>query len=147
MSRAAPSLTVRAARPDDAADVAALLVELGYPDNDVDDVRRRLAAWEREAAGAALVAEQHGRVVAAVAVTAFPYLEREGRCGRVVALVVAAGHRGQGIGRRLVEAAEAAAASFGCVRMESPARATAPNRTTSTGAWATRTGATTARGT
>jgi GNAT superfamily N-acetyltransferase len=113
-----PRLTIRVARPDDAADVAGLLVELGYPDNGVDDVRRRLAAWAREAAGVALVAERDGRVLGAVAVTAFPYLERAGRCGRVVALVVAATSRGQGVGRRLVEAAEAAAAGFGCVRME-----------------------------
>ncbi|MEU6038231.1 GNAT family N-acetyltransferase [Actinomadura sp. NPDC047616] len=49
---------------------------------------------------------------------AIPYLERGGRCGRIVALVVAAGRRGQGIGRRLVEAAEEAAGDLGCVTME-----------------------------
>ncbi|GLZ14164.1 hypothetical protein Acsp04_43990 [Actinomadura sp. NBRC 104425] len=110
--------TVRKARPEDAAQVASLLAELGYPDNDVDDVRRRLAAWARETAGVVFVAEADAQVVGAVAVAAFPYLERRGRCGRIVALVVAADRRGQGIGRRLVEAAEEAAGSLGCVTME-----------------------------
>src|SRR5437764_2666474 len=78
---------VRGARPDDAAEVAALLVELGYPDNGEAAVRRRLAIWEKEASGAVLVAERDGRVVGTIAVTAIPYLEREGRWGRLVALV------------------------------------------------------------
>ena len=75
---------VRGARPDDAAEVAALLVELGYPDNGEAAVRRRLAIWEKEASGAVLVAERDGRVVGTIAVTAIPYLEREGRWGRLV---------------------------------------------------------------
>jgi hypothetical protein len=44
--------------------------------------------WERETAGRALVAERQGQVVGIIAVTAIPYLEREGRRGRIVALVV-----------------------------------------------------------
>jgi GNAT superfamily N-acetyltransferase len=115
---AATEFAIRRAWLDDAAEVAALLVELGYPDNSPDDVRRRLAMWAQEAAGVVLVAEGGGQVVGAVAVAAIPYLEREGRRGRIVALVVAAGRRGQGIGRRLVEAAEEAAGDLGCVTME-----------------------------
>lgn len=109
---------IRRARPGDAAAVAALLADLGYPGNDADAVRRRLAMWEREESGAVLVAENEARVVGTVAVAAVPYLEREGRCGRIVALVTSAGCRGRGIGRRLVEAAERTAADLGCVRME-----------------------------
>ena len=115
---AAAEFAIRRVRLDDATEVAALLVELGYPDNSVDDVRRRLAMWTQEAAGVVLIAEGGGQVVGAVAVAAIPYLEREGRWGRIVALVVAAGRRGQGIGRRLVEAAEEAAGGLGCVAME-----------------------------
>ncbi|MQA08724.1 MAG: GNAT family N-acetyltransferase [Pseudonocardiaceae bacterium] len=111
-------VSLRRARQDDAADVAALLVELGYPDNEVDAVEQRLAMWAREPAGIVLVAQLNGRVVGTVAVTAIPYLEREGRWGRIVALVVSAECRGQGVGRQLVEAAEAAAGDLGCVTME-----------------------------
>jgi GNAT superfamily N-acetyltransferase len=111
-------LRIREASPDDAVKVAALLDELGYPENDVADVRERLTVWSREPAGIALVAEDDGCVVGVVAVTAIPYLEHEGRWGRVVALVVSAERRGRGIGRQLIEAAEQAAIGYGCVSME-----------------------------
>ncbi|MFB9840633.1 GNAT family N-acetyltransferase [Actinoallomurus acaciae] len=88
-----------------------LPADLGHPGNDA--VRRRLAMWERERSGAVLVAENDARPVAAV-----PYLEREGRCGRVVALVTSAECRERGIVRRLIEAAERVAADLGRVRME-----------------------------
>lgn len=110
--------SVRHAQPGDAAQVAALLAELGYPDNQVADVRRRLALWASEATSRALVAERRGQVLGIVAVTAIPYLEREGRWGRIVALVVSSACRGQGIGRQLVQAAENVASEFGCVAME-----------------------------
>jgi len=110
--------TVRVAEPGDAAQVAALLAELGYPDNRTEDVRRRLAMWEREAACRALVAERQGQVAGVIAVAAIPYLEREGRRGRIVALVVSEACRGQGIGRRLVDAAEKAAGELDCIAME-----------------------------
>ena len=110
--------SVRLAQPGDAAQVAALLAELGYPDNRTEEVRRRLAMWERETAGLALVAERQGQVVGIIAVTAIPYLEREGRRGRIVALVVSSACRGQGIGRRLVDAAEKAAGELDCITME-----------------------------
>jgi GNAT superfamily N-acetyltransferase len=111
-------VSVRGVQLDDAAEVAALLVELGYPGNREADVRRRLEVWATGASGAVLVAERDGRVVGTVAVTAIPYLEREGRWGRIVALVIAEELRGRGIGRRLVEAAEEVAADLGCVAME-----------------------------
>jgi predicted N-acetyltransferase YhbS len=69
-------------------------------------------------AGLALVAERQGQVVGIIAVTAIPYLEREGRWGRIVALVVSSACRGQGIGRRLVDAAEKAAGELDCIAME-----------------------------
>jgi predicted N-acetyltransferase YhbS len=111
-------VNIRTGQPDDAAQVAALLAELGYPDNRTAEVRRRLAMWDRETASFALVAERQGQVVGVIAVSAIPYLEREGCRGRIVALVVSSTCRGQGIGHRLVDAAEKAASELGCVTME-----------------------------
>ena len=45
-------------------------------------------------------------------------MEREGRWGRIVALVVSTACRGQGIGRQLAGAAEKAAGELGCIAME-----------------------------
>lgn len=111
-------VSLRPATPEDAAEVAPLLVELGYPDNEVDVVKARLARWTREQTGAALVAELDGRVVGTIAVIAVPFFEREGYWGRIVALVVSAYCRGRGVGRQLVEAAEAKARELGCIKME-----------------------------
>jgi GNAT superfamily N-acetyltransferase len=109
---------VRRAQPGDAAQVAALLAALGYPDNPVEQVRQRLAMWAHEKSSLALVADRDGQVLGTVAVTAIPYLEHEGRWGRIVALVVSPACRGQGIGRQLVAAAEEAASELGCITME-----------------------------
>jgi GNAT superfamily N-acetyltransferase len=98
--------------------VASLLAELGYPDNQAADVRQRLELWVSETTSVVLVAERQEQVLGIVAVTAIPYLEHDGRWGRIVALVVSAACRGQGVGRRLVQAAEAAASELGCVAME-----------------------------
>jgi GNAT superfamily N-acetyltransferase len=98
--------------------VAALLAELGYPDNPVEQVRQRLAMWACEKTSLALVADRDGQVLGIVAVTAIPYLEHEGRWGRIVALVVSPACRGQGLGRQLVGAAEIAASELGCTTME-----------------------------
>lgn len=110
--------TVREAVPEDAATVATLLVELGYPDNDEVGVRARLADWAAEASGTVLVAEREDEVVGVIAVFALPFIERAGKWGRIVALVTSESCRGQGVGRDLVVAAEDAALRLGCVRME-----------------------------
>jgi GNAT superfamily N-acetyltransferase len=109
---------VRPAEVGDARMIIGLLTELGYPDNEVDAVRRRLGDWAEESDSAVLVAERGGQLLGLVAVTTIRYLERDGRLGRIVTLVVADSARGQGIGRRLVADAEAMALSHGCVAME-----------------------------
>ncbi len=109
--------SIRDAHPDDGVQIAALLAELGYPGNPAADVRRRLQLWQAEAASRALVAELDEQLLGIIAVTAIPYLEREGRWARIVALIVSSACRGQGIGRLLVEAAENVASELGCVAM------------------------------
>jgi GNAT superfamily N-acetyltransferase len=110
--------SVRHAEPDDAAQVATLLAELGYPGNQVADVRQRLDLWANETTSRVLVGERHKQVLGIIAVTAIPYLEHAGRWGRIVALVVSSTCRGRGVGRQLVQAAEEAASELGCVVME-----------------------------
>jgi GNAT superfamily N-acetyltransferase len=109
---------IRPAETDDARLIVGLLAELGYPDNDVEGVRRRVGDWAEAPDSAVLVAEHDGQLLGLVAVTTIRYIERDGRLGRIVVLVVADSARGQGIGRRLVADAEAIAVSHGCVAME-----------------------------
>jgi GNAT superfamily N-acetyltransferase len=111
-------MTIRPAVPDDAVSITALLAELGYPDNTAESVHKRLELWNAEPRSTVFVAEQDGVVVGVVAVSTVPFLEYDGRFGRVVALVTAESVRGQGVGRALMAAAEEAAREFGCVLME-----------------------------
>jgi GNAT superfamily N-acetyltransferase len=112
------SLPTRAAGPDDADELAALLAELGYPDNDAAAVRARLATWADGGHGRVLVADDDGRVAGVVAVAVLPYFERDGCWARIVAIVVGEQWRGMGVGRLLIEAAEEAARERGCRAME-----------------------------
>jgi GNAT superfamily N-acetyltransferase len=109
---------IRAAEPEDADQVTALLGELGYPGSTVEAVRRRLAVWEDARDSVTLVAENVSGIIGLAAVSVVPYLERDGHWGRISALVVTASCRGQGIGRMLMAAAEELARDCGCVVME-----------------------------
>ncbi|KZB84072.1 GNAT family N-acetyltransferase [Amycolatopsis regifaucium] len=111
-------MEIRHAHSADAPAVTGLLAQLGYPDNEVEDVRRRLERWERHPEGAAFVAMAGEGVVGVIAVVAIPLLEREGSVGRIVALVVDETQRGTGVGRELVATAEAEALRWGCGGME-----------------------------
>jgi GNAT superfamily N-acetyltransferase len=101
----------------DAAAIAELLTQLGYP-HDPDAARARLEAWEGGERRLVMIAERGGAVAGFVAVAAVPYFERPGRWARIVALAVGRAHRRGGVGRELVAAAEEAAAGWGCVTIE-----------------------------
>ncbi|TDD73511.1 GNAT family N-acetyltransferase [Actinomadura darangshiensis] len=112
------TLSVRQVRQDDAPRVNELFAELGHPENTDDEVTARLAHWNDSEDLLPLAAVHDGRVVGVIALAVVPFFERPGSWGRVVALVVDAQSRGLGVGRRLMEAAEEAARTRGCIRME-----------------------------
>lgn len=111
-------MLIRPVRPTDAAAAAVLLRQLGYPQDGEAAVAARLAAWTGDPSSAAFAAEAEGNVLGLIAVHVCPHFERDGSWGRIVALVVAEDARGQGVGGRLVAAAESFAADRGCERME-----------------------------
>jgi RimJ/RimL family protein N-acetyltransferase len=109
--------TVRDARAGDRRQVAPLLTQLGYPQDEAQ-AGERLAAWSTDPGSAVLVAERARVLGGLVAVTRVPYFERPGAFARIVALAVAEAHRQRGLGRALMGAAEAWAARNGCADME-----------------------------
>lgn len=122
-SRSADRHVVRPAGFRDAATVAGLLTELGYP-QDAQQAATKLAEWAGDPRGTVLVAELDGNPAGVIAAHAVPYLERPGSFVRVVALAVDPGQRRGGVGRRLLGAVEAWAAGLGCRDIEVTSRRT-----------------------
>jgi len=104
--------TIRDAVPGDAAPLAALLTQLGYP-SDPDAVEARLDRL-RVVGDRVVVAELEGNVVGVAPLQVSPALERDRPAGKLGALVVDEAHRGHGIGRALVDAVEEEARLRGC---------------------------------
>lgn len=123
------SYTLRASEPGDAPALADLSTELGYPSS-TDDVTRRLASVVAQPGNAVLVAVSDEReVVGWVHVFAAYRVESDG-FAELGGLVVRETARGSGLGRALVEAAEAWArgAGFGQLRVRSNAVREATHR-------------------
>ena len=98
-------MTLRNALATDADRIAKLSEELGYP-VDSEVIRRRLERLLARAEHIVLVAEsQTNGVVGWIHAAEHDILET-GRFCEILGLVVAAGQRGEGVGRRLVERIE-----------------------------------------
>jgi GNAT superfamily N-acetyltransferase len=98
-------IRIRAATAADSAAIASLCGQLGYPSTS-EQIERRLAAVAGDAGATVLVADPHrDGVIGWVHVRAFPLLTRDA-CAEIGGVVVDEGRRGQGIGGRLMAAAE-----------------------------------------
>ncbi|OON68753.1 GNAT family N-acetyltransferase [Hymenobacter sp. CRA2] len=112
---AVSEVTFRSATLADAAALAGLISLVGYP-TDAAVLSRHLS--NLTAAGdQVLVAELQGRVAGYAHLHRMPFLHRAPD-GRVVTLVVAEELRSQGLGRRLLQAAEQVLRQWGCGRIE-----------------------------
>ena len=115
------TLQIRPAEATDAAGLAALFTELGYPEGG-EGLPARLASASMDPGQLVLVAEDGGRLVGAATLAFVPVLHESRRWCRLSALVVAETARGRGVGRRLMDAAERAAVHAGCSRIEATSR-------------------------
>ena len=97
-------VTIRPMRADDARAVAQLTTQLGYPATE-DDIRRRYDRLGDRSDASLFVAEHEANAVGWVHVQELYALEGDGRA-EIFGLVVADTARGNGVGRRLIEAAE-----------------------------------------
>jgi ribosomal protein S18 acetylase RimI-like enzyme len=96
-------VTVRDARPDEAALVAELIHELArIEDVESDVTAQQVRAYRRRADSGILVAELGGRVVGALTWFVRPGLFHGGRWGCIDELIVTAPARGTGVGDALV---------------------------------------------
>lgn len=96
---------VRPAAEADAAALASLVTQLGYP-SDPAQVLARLRRVQDNPDIRALVAVQGDRVTGMIGIMVFPAFHRDGLHGYITALVVDEAARGGGAGAALLGAAE-----------------------------------------
>ncbi len=110
-------MEIRQARSDDAAGIARLIGELGYPVGPAMIVGK-LSAVSAQGPDAVLVAAAGDQLCGCISLHALPLLHREGRLGRITSLVVGTPFRGQGIGAALLARAHAWFEQAGCRQLE-----------------------------
>ena len=109
-------MVVRDAIVADASALAPLLGELGYPaapDALAARMRRMLGRDDQRV----LIAERDGAALGLLALHVFPVLAYDHDLAMIMALVVTARARGLGVGRALIDRAEAVGKSLGASRL------------------------------
>jgi N-acetylglutamate synthase-like GNAT family acetyltransferase len=104
---------IRDARPEDAAALARLIDQLGYPTS-AEAVAARLQRLEASPADRLFVAELDGEVVGAASLHVSLTLEYDEPVAKLSAIVVDERHRRGGIGEALARAVETEARAQGC---------------------------------
>jgi len=106
-SKKGPSveLFIRGAEKSDAAALAELMGELGYPTR-ASDMEMRLEAISKEPHYRTFVAMNGARICGMIGTCCLYSYEHNNLGGRILALVVSDAVRGQGVGRALIEVAE-----------------------------------------
>jgi GNAT superfamily N-acetyltransferase len=108
---------IRPAAEVDAPEIARLLTTLGHPTT-AESIAARWREWVAAGNSALVAARADGSLAGLATLHQRAVLHRPRTVGRITALVVDAPDRGQGIGRALVAAAEAALVRSGCGLLE-----------------------------
>jgi GNAT superfamily N-acetyltransferase len=111
-----PPVAIREAAPNDAPALAPLLGELGYPVG-AETLAYRLDRLAGRPDHVVLVAEDEIGAVGLLALHVFPLIAYDHDVGMIMALVVTERARGTGVGRALIDRAEAVAKSLGASRL------------------------------
>src|SRR5688572_24245471 len=111
-----PPLVIRDAIIEDAAVIAGLLGELGYP-SQTDGVRARLARLLTREDSRVFVAEREATVLGALGLHRMPVLTSVNDIAMIIALVVTDRERRSGVGRALIARAEDEARVWQCGRI------------------------------
>jgi N-acetylglutamate synthase-like GNAT family acetyltransferase len=109
-------LVIRRARSSDAARIAELSGELGYPAN-AKDISQRMRKLKAGAPNALFVAESQDGGIIGWAHVSVTHLVESGTRAELNSLIIADGQRSLGAGARLLAAAEACARMHGCPSM------------------------------
>jgi GNAT superfamily N-acetyltransferase len=81
-------------------------------------VTERLTRMLADPLARLFIAEEGGTIVGFAAVSVVPLIQSDGALGRISAVAVADGARGQGLGKLLIDRVEEYALEHGCDRLE-----------------------------
>jgi ribosomal protein S18 acetylase RimI-like enzyme len=111
-----PQVRLRPVQPADAAAIATLFTDEGYPAGPSDIVARleRFGTPQSRV----VVAELDGAILGFIAIHAMPRFEHDDSIVRILALVVDAGTRERGVGRALMGEAERIGRELGAAFVE-----------------------------
>jgi len=98
-------MTIRVAEKSDAAALAQLMTELGYPTR-TSEMEMRLDSILADSKYRTFVAVNHGEVCGMIGTCSLYSHEHNNPGGRIMALVVSEGVREKGVGKELVRVAE-----------------------------------------
>lgn len=110
-------MIIRKATTDDATAIRRLLAQLGYPDLSEQGVAEKISAYSK-ASYSILVGEVDLNVVGFISLHWFEIFHSAGMIGRISAFCVDELFRSQGLGRQLLDAAEAFLIKQGCTKLE-----------------------------
>lgn len=110
-------MLIRHATDADAAAIAGLMEQLGYPAG-ADLIAFKLNVLSRSADEAVFLAIDADRIVGCLSGHVHDLFHVPGRLGRITSLVVDAGARGLGVGRALIDKSADYFRDRGCVRIE-----------------------------
>ena len=116
------NIEIRDARDADADVLSPLMEQLMHRPTTPAQIRSRLRRLAARDVDRVLVAQVEGRVVGFAGVTYAWLFHADLPTARLMSIVVDEGCRGQGIGRRLVEASIDQARAWGCDRLELTSR-------------------------
>jgi GNAT superfamily N-acetyltransferase len=105
-------MEIRKASLDDYVQLAPLMEQLGYPTS-TQQMKQRLLLIDESPNYHTLVATEKEKVIAMIGLVKSFYYEMDGSFIRIQAFVVDANYRNQGVGKRLLQAAEEWARSIG----------------------------------
>jgi len=111
------TVTFRRATQADAAPIASLLTELGYASTAID-VSDRVQRSLGSESSCLVLAGADDEVIGLISAELMPYFPNGTTICRVTALVVAAQHRGQGLGEKLLAHATEFARDHACSGIE-----------------------------
>jgi GNAT superfamily N-acetyltransferase len=98
-------MIIRSAQSEDVDALANLMAELGYPTSS-EQMRRRFKAISHDASNGTLVAEREGKVLGMVGLRIERSYGSDDSYVQIRDFVVGSEHRGKGVGRTLLSAAE-----------------------------------------